>query len=178
MTIYVTIILAIMSLLLLPFSWGCVIFGILYAQTIEWFVHGWIQHHSFKIFKPYREIHIYHHKYPQKPLAVQPITYFVIGSIALLFPFISVGGFYIGYFLTYIMINVIHYDLHSRKKILPLIVWKIFFFKWIASHHKAHHTGKKFWYTTYSVTNPALDVLFSVLYLHKLNNWIARKLKI
>lgn len=177
-TIYVSIALAVASILFLPFSWIGLIFGILYAQTIEWFVHGWVQHHPFKIFKPYRTLHIYHHKYPHKPLAVQPISYFIIGSIGLLLPFISVPGFYFGYFITYIAINIIHYDLHSRKKRIPPFIWKSFYFEWIASHHKSHHIGHKYWYTTYSITNPFLDVLFSALRLDKLNNWIAQKLKI
>lgn len=178
LTFYTSLTLTMLTAILLDFSLLGLIFGILYAQTIEWFVHGWIQHHPFKIFKAYRDNHTYHHKHPTEPLSVQPITYFLIGSIGLLLPFFWIKGFYLGYFLTYCFINVIHYDLHSTKKMLPKFIWNTKYFKWIESHHIAHHTGKKLGYTTHSVTNPFLDILFSKIKVTQLNNWIARNLKI
>ncbi len=178
LTIYTSIFLMLLSIFFIDFSVIGFISGILYAQIIEWFVHGWIQHHPFKIFKPYRDNHTYHHRYPDKPLSVQPITYFIIGSILLLVPFYWFRGFYVGYFFTYIFINVIHSDLHSTKKMLPNFIWNTRYFKWIKSHHIAHHTGKKMKYTTFSVTNPFVDIFFSNVKLSVFNNWVARNLKI
>lgn len=182
--LYLSICLATMltlfSSVFLPFSAIGFIAGILYAQLIEWFVHGWIQHHPFKIFKPYRDMHTFHHKYPEKPLAVQPVSYFIIGSVFLLAPFFWAHGFYAGYFFTYIFINVIHHDLHSviEKRILSKWIWGTGYFKLITSHHEAHHTGKKLKYTTYSVTNPYMDMVLTRIRVNKFNNWIAKKLKI
>ena len=178
LTFFVSIILAVITAIILPFSILGIVCGILFAQIIEWFVHGWIQHHPFKIFKPYRDNQIYHHKHPSEPLSVQPVSYFLIGSVGLLAPFYWFNGFYFGYFLTYIFINLIHYDLHSDKRILPNFIWNTGYFRWITSHHEAHHKHIKLSYTTYSVTNPAIDVVFSKIKLNKLNNWIAKKLKI
>jgi hypothetical protein len=155
------------------------VLGILYGQTIEWFVHGWIQHHPFRIFSKYRRAHTLHHKHVEEPVAVQPIQYFLIGSIFLLLPFYQVGGFAMGYFTAYFFINVIHYDLHiPGYKILPGWVWQTWYFKWITRHHEAHHTGTKLAYTTYSVTNPFLDILYCKIGFTALNNFIAKHLKI
>lgn len=156
------------------FSIGGFLLGILYAQIIEWFVHGWIQHHPFKIFSAYRKNHLLHHKNPEIPASVQPVQYFLIGSIFLLFPFWSVKGFYVGYFFMYLMINVIHYDLHIKNKLLPNWLWNTFYFRLIKSHHEKHHKGEH----AHSVTNPYLDYLFDYIKLTNLNNYIAKKLKI
>lgn len=178
LTSAVSILLMGMSITFLSFSFVGLLCGVLYAQIIEWFVHGWIQHHPFKIFKSYRDLHTYHHKYPRKPLAVQPVSYFLIGSVALLAPFFWFDGFYLGYFLMYFFINTIHFDLHSDVRVLPGWLWSTRYFRWIESHHEAHHTGKKLGYTTHSVTNPLIDIIFSRIRLTHMNNWIAKNLKI
>ena len=97
LTIAVTLVLIIASIVFFEFTVLGFVLGIVYAQVIEWFVHGWIQHHPFKIFKAYRDNHTYHHKHPKEPLAVQPVGYFVIGSVFLLIPFYWIGGFVVGY---------------------------------------------------------------------------------
>ena len=178
LSIYIPIVLSIVSLYFIDFwVWG-MIFGIFYAQVIEWFVHGWIQHSRFKIFKKYRDMHVYHHKYPTKPLSVQPIQYFIIGSIPLLFPFYEVQGFIFGYLIAYSFINIIHNDLHSEYKMMPRWIWKNFYFNFIKESHDAHHSGLKLSHTTHSVTNPYLDIIFCKIGITKINDWIAKRLKI
>lgn len=178
LTLGITILLSVLAGLFMEFSILGFLSGILYAQVIEWFVHGWIQHHPFKIFKAYRDNHTYHHKHPKEPLSVQPIQYFLIGSIGLLAPFILFDGFIFGYFVAYLFINIIHNDLHVEMRILPNFIWNASFFKLIIEHHEAHHRGKKLAYTTHSVTNPYIDMLFTRMRLNKLNNFIAKHLKI
>lgn len=178
LTLYTTIVITIISLFIFEFSIVGLLLGIFYAQIIEWFVHGWVQHHRFKIFKSYRDNHTYHHKHPDEPLSVQPIQYFLFGSIVLLLPFFTIGGFVFGYLIAYALINVIHNDLHSTNKMLPSFVWNSGYFKRIVTHHEAHHKGKQLGYTTHSVTNPYLDMVLSKIKLDKVNNYIARHLKI
>lgn len=178
LTIYSSIVLMVLSLLLLDFSFIGFMCGWLYGQIIEWFVHGWIQHHPFKIFKSYRDNHTYHHKHPNEPLSVQPISYFFLGSVLLLLPFYWFAGFIFGYFFVYTFINTVHYDLHSEDKLLPDYIWDTKYFKWLKFRHEAHHVGTRLKYTTHSVTNPFLDILFSKVRLTRMNNWIARRLKI
>lgn len=177
-TIAITMILLGGSITWLGIGLVGLVLGVLYAQLIEWFVHGWIQHHRFKIFKAYRDNHMYHHRKPNEPLAVQPVTYFIIGSIALLLPFYWIDGFVTGYLIAYVMINVIHQDLHTTNTILPTWLWKTSYFKRIVSHHEAHHKGVKLGYTTHSVTNPYMDIVFSKIRLTNMNDWIAKHLKI
>ncbi len=179
LTILVTAIFFVVSFLFQPFGIIGFVSGILYAQIIEWFVHGWIQHHPFKIFKSYRMAHMNHHKNPSEPASVQPVQYFIFGSAFLLAPFYYFDGFWSAYFFAYAGINVIHYDLHSVNKILPAKIWNTGYFKRIESHHKKHHTGgHRHDHSTHSVTNPYLDYLFDKINLTKMNNYIARKLKI
>lgn len=178
LTITVTYVIALVTLIYFPVSIIGFVLGVFYAQIIEWFVHGWIQHHPFKIFKAYRDMHTYHHKHPKEPLSVQPIQYFIIGSTVLLLPFYNIDGFILGYLIAYLYINIIHYDLHSDKKILSDWLWNTWYFKFIKYHHNAHHNGIKFNYTTHSVTNSYLDILFSKIKVTTMNNWIAKRLKI
>jgi len=177
-TLLVTALLFVISTVYLEFSILGFISGILYAQIIEWFVHGWIQHYPFKIFKPYRTNHDYHHAHPNEPRSVQPIQYFLIGSILILGPFWWFNGFISGYFITYLLINVIHYDLHTTKRILPYFIWDTPYFKLMERHHLKHHTIHDEEHSTNSVTNPYLDMLFDKIKLTKLNNFIAKNLKI
>ena len=178
LTVIVTLVLTIGAIIFFEFTVLGFIMGVFYAQIIEWFVHGWIQHHPFKIFRAYRENHTYHHKHPRELLAVQPVGYFVIGSIPLLLPFFWIGGFVVGYMLAYAVINIIHQDLHSDRTMLPKWLWNTNYFKLITEHHIAHHRGIKLAYTTHSVTNPYIDMLFCKIKLTNLNNWIAKNLKI
>jgi len=177
LTIFGSILLCFISLFF-DFSFSGFLSGILYSQIIEWFVHGWIQHHPFKIFRAYRNNHTYHHKHPSEPLSVQPFSYFLIGSVFLLAPFYNFDGFFTGYFFAYIFINVIHYDLHSKDRFLSDQLWNTKYFKLIEKNHLDHHQGIKQKYTTHSVTNPYLDIIFCKLKVTKLNNWIAKNLKI
>lgn len=177
-TIYATALFLIAAIIFMPFGVIGFILAILYAQIIEWFVHGWIQHHPFKIFSAYRKAHTHHHKYPNEPRSVQPIQYFIIGSIFLLAPFYWFSGFWAGYFFAYIMINIIHDDLHSELKTLPIWLWNTNYFKLIESHHLKHHTSHKKHHSSNSVTNPYLDFIFDKLRVTQLNNFIAKKLKI
>lgn len=178
LTIVITLICCVLALYFLDFSYAGFAIGILYAQIIEWFVHGWIQHHPFRIFKAYRDNHTYHHKHPNEPLSVQPIQYFLIGSVFLLAPFCCLDGAILGYLTAYLFINVIHHDLHIKDRLLPNFLWRTLYFRWIIIHHERHHRNVDHSYTTYSVTNPFIDVIFSKIKFHKMNNWIAKNLKI
>ncbi len=177
-TIYTTIIFMVISFLIQPFGILGFLMGILYAQVIEWFVHGWIQHHPFKIFRAYRKAHNYHHAHPSEPRSVQPVQYFIIGSVFLLAPFWWFNGFWSAYFLAYAMINIIHSDLHTSKRILPNFIWETSYFKLIQTHHKNHHESNSHEHTSHSVTNPYLDYLFAKIRLTQMNNYVAKKLKI
>lgn len=176
-TILSSMVLLIASLFLNGFSPVGIILGVLYAQIIEWFVHGWIQHHPFKLFRGFRRAHNFHHKHPDVPRAVQPIQYFFIGSVPLLAPFYLVNGFWAGYFFAYIMVNIIHFDLHSTSRVLPPRIWSTAYFRKIESNHEDHHNGTGH-HSRYSVTNPYMDVVFDFLMVTRLNNFIAKKLKI
>lgn len=177
-TLYVTLAFIVISLFIQPFGIIGFISGLLYAQTIEWFVHGWIQHHPFKIFRKYRMAHMKHHKNPSEPASVQPVQYFIIGSLPLILPFIYFDGFWLGYFIMYAIINIVHWDLHVDKRILPTFIWNTDYFKFIESHHKKHHDGHTDNHTTHSVTNPYMDYFFDKIQLTKFNNYIAKHLKI
>lgn len=177
-TIITTLLFIVVTLLAQPFGVIGFICGILYAQTIEWLVHGWAQHHPFKILKAYRINHMDHHRNPKEPASVQPIQYFILGSILLIGPFYWFDGFWLAYFITYLMINIIHYDLHTTNKILPAFIWNTAYFRLIESHHSKHHKGHSEDYTTHSVTNPYLDFVYGWIKLTKLNNYIAKHLKI
>lgn len=177
-TILVTVAFIIATVILQPFGIIGFICGILYAQIIEWFVHGWIQHYPFRIFRAYRRNHTNHHKKPNEPASVQPVQYFIIGSLFLIGPFWWFDGFWLAYFVMYLMINIIHYDLHTVNKILPEFIWRTLYFKLIETHHDSHHKGHSSNHTTYSVTNPYLDFIFNKIKITKLNNYIAKHLKI
>jgi hypothetical protein len=177
-TIYATLILMLIAFFVQPFGILGFVAGILYAQIIEWFVHGWIQHHPFKIFRAYRRNHTYHHAHPKEPMSVQPVQYFIIGSIPLIAPFWWLPGFWSAYFFAYAMINIIHYDLHSEKRMLARFIWDTGYFRMIEIHHRKHHEGHHGHHSTNSVTNPYMDYLFDRIRLTKMNNYIAKKLKI
>lgn len=177
-TIWVTVVFMVITFIIQPFGILGFILGLLYAQIIEWFVHGWIQHHPFKIFRAYRRNHNYHHAHPNEVRSVQPVQYFIAGSFLLLSPFWLMPGFYSAYFFMYGLINIIHYDLHTEKRILPKFIWSTRYFRLIESHHSEHHKGHYTKHTTHSVTNPYLDYLFDKISITKMNNYIARKLKI
>lgn len=177
LTIYTTFALYIVAMIWMDFNVLGFILGILYGQTIEWFVHGYIQHSRLKIFTSYRKNHIYHHKYPKEDLPVQPLSYFIIGSILLLAPLYWIDGFVSGYLFIYIFINVIHFDLHSDKRILSNRMWNTRYFKLITYNHIAHHNSTKLKYTTHSVTNPYLDIIFYKIRLTQMNDWIEKKLR-
>lgn len=113
-----------------------------------------------------------------EPRAVQPIQYFIIGSIFLLAPFFKINGFFAGYFFAYIAINIIHFDLHTHARVLPDWVWATGYFKKIEETHIHHHNGTDEHHSNYSVTNPYLDIVFDWLRVTQLNNFIAKKLKI
>lgn len=177
-TLFTTTVFLISAFIIQPFGIIGFIAGALYAQVIEQFVHGWIQHYPFKIFRAYRKSHNYHHAHPTESRSVQPVQYFIVGSVLLLAPFWWLNGFWCAYFLMYGLINIIHYDLHTEKRILPKIIWQTPYFQLIENHHKKHHEGHHDKNTTHSVTNPYLDYLFDKIRLTKMNNYIARKLKI
>ncbi len=175
---FVTILFMVASFVVQPFGLLGFVLGLLYAQTIEWFVHGWVQHHPFKIFRSYRKSHSYHHAHPSEVRSVQPVQYFIFGSILLVGPFWWLDGFWSAYFFMYGLINIIHSDLHTKTRILPDFIWNTGYFRLIQSHHAEHHRGHHGKHTTHSVTNPYLDYIFDKIWITKLNNYIAKKLKI
>jgi len=155
--------------------------GIIYEHVVEWFAHGWFQHYQNKIFKFFYWRHQRHHDDSSSHHALQPISILIPVIIVILFPFILIVGFFkntllvgfatgsiIGFLFAHIYLNLLHFDIHSKKKIFPAFFRKTSYFQKIytehINHHIEHKTGIiKSRYRVYSISNPWLDILLDKL---------------
>ncbi len=150
--------------------------GSLYEQIIEYLAHGWLQHKRIGVFDYFVARHTRHHAESQKHHALQsiPTTFFV--TILLLSPFIftviysTIGkdislGIMAGFLVTHALLNVLHYDVHAPKKIIPEILRNTKYYKSVSYYHILHHQNhrKGIDNRIYGVTNPWLD-----MFLHKI----------
>jgi len=162
-----------------------VIIGILYEHIVEWFAHGWFQHYNCEVFNFFNWRHQRHHDNSEQHHALQPIIILFPVIFLILLPFIIVAlfisnlwlksfslGVMFGFFVAHIYLNLLHYDIHARKKIFPKFFRNTSYYQMIykshIDHHIEHKTGiKKTKYRIYSISNPWLDIIFDVIGLAK-----------
>ncbi len=163
--------------------------GVFYEQTIEWLAHGWLQHYECKIFYFFNLRHERHHKDPLTHHALQPIIVFIPVVFLLLFPFILVvqcqtsfiyrsyaSGIIIGFLGAHILLNLLHYDIHAKNKIIPFFLRNTWYYKGVKYFHLHHHYSnylgpKMSKYPVYGISNPWLDIFY---YKIGLNNLVDR----
>lgn len=153
------------------------VLGMLYEQLIEWLAHGWLQHYECRAFAFFVWRHARHHEQPQIHHALQPLVIFVPVTTMILIPCIILILFgspilrsfaawmIIGFLLTHIALNIEHYDIHMRHKILPRFVRRSRYYKTVVYYHIKHHND----YSqlplaadtlrVYGISNPWLDIL-------------------
>lgn len=153
----------------------CLAGGVLYEQTVEWLAHHFLQHGRSRALVFFKARHMRHHRDPVTHHALQPIVIFVPVVAVLLMPFIamilfgvSAGGAnakatIIGFLLTHAILNIEHYDIHAKRKIVPWAIRNTRYYQAVIRYHNAHHAHDSLSAGVYGITNPWFD-----LSLHKI----------
>lgn len=68
----------------------------------------------------------------------------------------------IGFLLTHIVLNIEHYDIHAKKKIVPMIIRQTWYYQAVIHYHMSHHAHTPLSKGIYGITNPWFD-----LFLHR-----------
>ncbi len=142
--------------------------GMLYEQTVEWGAHGWLQSQPVEGLEFFRWRHGRHHKDPESHHALQPISIWGPVVAGLLSPALAGAasknhakrnfalGTIAGFLATHALLNVAHYDIHAKNKIIPEPLRNTRYYKGIERIHNAHHNGSE--QRIYGITNPWLDI--------------------
>lgn len=163
--------------------------GILYEQVIEWLAHGWLQHHSCKVFNFFVQRHHRHHINTGQHHALQPIAVFLPVVLTLLAPAILWSCFssstvvvslncwlIIGFLSAHILLNILHYEIHAKKKATPLFFRKSKYYLYVKHVHMYHHQrasikdkDKHELDYVFGIANPWVDIF---LYRIGLTAWV------
>jgi hypothetical protein len=147
--------------------------GVIYEQLVEWAAHGWLQSEEVDGFQFFRWRHGRHHRDPANHHALQPLSVWAPVVTALLSPCAAlaaskrspcrVAGFAAmsGFLAAHALLNIIHYDIHSPKKIIPGWLRSTRYFIYVQQVHLAHHAGDD--RRLYGITNPWLDQLLEYM---------------
>ena len=149
--------------------------GMLYEQTVEWLAHHFLQHGRNRTLVFFKARHMRHHRDPVTHHALQPVVIFVPVVLGLLMPFVALivwgtpiwrsnaGAVIVGFLLTHAVLNIEHYDIHAKKKIVPRTIRNTRYYQAVIRYHQAHHAHIPLSAGVYGITNPWFDLL-----LHKM----------